>query len=346
MYWVSQGSIALCGYTPAELTCSDPNWGDVIHANDREKVWQLVQEGLDRGESFEIEYRIITHNNATKWVWERGSSVGLYNDEPLIEGFIIDITPRLHVSALIKQQNEQLARLDRLSMLGEITAGIAHEINQPLTAISTYAQSCLRFSSSENPRTDRLQEALVKLSQQAQRAGSVVERIRELSRRRPISVELVNLNQLLEIVQKLASADAHLHGIAIRTRPALAIPDILCDSVQIQLVLLNLVRNAIDSMRSVELRHGDIIILAAEKTVSGEVRIAVSDSGPGVSSEIAADLFRPFTTSRDAGLGMGLSTSRSIATACGGRLDFSNNQSAGATFVLTLQQDPGDSHDN
>lgn len=346
MQFVSQGSIALCGHTPAALVRSDPNWGDVIHADDREKVWESVHEGLKHCGSFEIEYRIITHDNATKWVWERGSSVDLDKHEPLVEGFITDITPRLHADALIKQQHEQLARLDRLSMLGEMTAGIAHEINQPLTAISTYAQSCLRFSNPENPRPDRLQEALVKLSQQAQRAGAVVERIRELSRRRPTSIELVNVNQLLKIVQELASADAHSHGIAIQTRPALAVPDILCDSVQIQQVLLNLVRNASDSMHSGELRHGDVIILAAEKTESGEVRIAVSDSGLGVSSEIAADLFRPFTTSKDSGMGMGLSISRSIATACGGQLDFSNNQSAGATFVLTLPPAPRDSNDN
>lgn len=345
MQFVSDGSRALSGYAPGALVGGTPNWGDLIHADDRPQVWQAVQDALRRDRHFEIRYRITTVDKACKWVWERGTAVDSDGRGLLIEGFMTDITPLRRKEMQLKEQQDQLTRLDRLSTLGEMTAGIAHEINQPLTAISTYAQSCLRFMDPDNPKPDRLKEALGKLSEQAHRAGAVVERIREFARQRPSANELIDCNELIETVEELAEADARGRGIVIRTKLARDLRIVLCDPIQIQQVVLNLIRNAIDSMESSGFQGGNEVVLRTEKTDGGGVRIAVVDSGTGISDVVEKDLFRPFSTHKASGLGMGLSVSRSIVTAHGGQLDYYNNSRGGATFFLLLPPAPGESND-
>ncbi len=256
-----------------------------------------------------------------------------------------DLTEHLDAEAKVRDQQDQLARLDRLSTLGEMMTGIAHEINQPLTAISTYAQSGLRFMDPENPKPDRLKEALTKLSSQARRAGAVVERIRELGRQKNSNNhnQLVRIDQLIEQIEDLAVIDAGTHGARIRLDLNESLPSVWCDLVQIQQVILNLIRNAVDSMESCKFRNGDEIVLRTSIDEDGMTTIAVIDCGTGVSEEAATDLFRPFSTHKRSGLGLGLSISRSIMTAHGGQLDYYNNPIAGATFYLTLSQTSGDS---
>lgn len=144
---------------------------------------ESLQAGLEDHGSFEVQYRIVTRDEETKWVWERGIAVGSEKHCQYFVGFITDGSPLLPIETQLKNQQDKMARLGRLGILGEITAGIAHEINQPLAAISIYAQSCLRFMNPDKPNLEMLQEALGKLSGQTQRAGSIVERIRELARR-------------------------------------------------------------------------------------------------------------------------------------------------------------------
>ena len=253
-----------------------------------------------------------------------------------------DLTERLGVEAQVRDQQDQLTRLDRLSTLGEMMAGVAHEINQPLTAISTYAQSGLRFMDSENPKPDRLKEALTKLSDQARRAGAVVERIRELARQDVSNNEFVNVNHLVKQIEELAAIDARPRGARIRLDLDESLPEVWCDPIQIQQVILNLVRNSVDAMETCEFRHGDEIVLRTSAVEDEAVMISVVDSGTGVSESAATDLFRPFSTHKRSGMGLGLSISRSIVTAHGGQLDYHNNPVAGATFHLTLPKTSGD----
>jgi two-component system sensor kinase FixL len=242
----------------------------------------------------------------------------------------------------MQEQQTQISRLDRLSVLGEMMSGVAHEINQPLAAISTYAQAGLRFLDPQNPKPDRLKEVLAKLSEQSHRAGGIVERIRELARQQVSTSELVNANDLLRVVEELAVADARARGARIRLELQEGIPPISCDSIQIQQVVLNLIRNAVDAVDSSEYQHGNEIVLQTSITDDDAIRVAVTDCGTGVSSEASESLFQPFSTGKHAGLGLGLSISRSIVTAHGGQLDYYNNPQAGATFFLTLPPASGD----
>jgi two-component system sensor kinase FixL len=259
-----------------------------------------------------------------------------------VVGNVEDLTERLGIEAQIRDQHEQLTRLDRLSILGEMMAGVAHEINQPLTAISTYAQSGLRFMDPKNPKPDRLKEALTKLSDQARRAGAVVERIRELARQDVGNDELVNVNHLIKQIEELATIDSRPRGARIRLELDESLPKVWCDPIQIQQVILNLVRNSVDAMETCEFRHGDEIVLYTSAVEDEAIMISVVDCGTGVSEAAATDLFRSFSTHKRSGMGLGLSISRSIVTAHGGQLDYHNNPVAGATFHLTLPKTSGD----
>lgn len=253
-----------------------------------------------------------------------------------------DQTERLGIETRLREQQDQLTRMDRLSTLGEMMAGIAHEINQPLTAISTYAQSGLRFMDSRNPKPDRLREALTKLSDQARRAGAVIDRIRDLARKDVTKNEFVSINRLIKKVEDLAIVDSRARGVKIRLEMDENLPQVWCDLIQIQQVILNLIRNSVDSMEACDYCNGNEVILHTTMTEDEAVMISVIDCGTGVSEEAAADIFQPFSTHKRSGLGLGLSISRSIVTAHGGQLDYHNNPSAGATFFLTLPQSPGD----
>ena len=255
---------------------------------------------------------------------------------------IEDQTERLGIETQLREQQDQLMRLDRLSMLGEMMAGVAHEINQPLTAISTYAQSGLRFMDPRNPKPDRLREALTKLSEQARRAGAVVDRIRDLARQDVTKNELLSINHLIKKVEDLAIVDSRARGVKIRLDLGENLPPVWCDLIQIQQVILNLIRNSVDSMEASDFCNCNEVILRTSTAEDGSVMISVIDCGAGVSEEAAADIFQPFSTHKRSGLGLGLSISRSIVTAHGGQLDYHNNPSAGATFFLTLPQSPGD----
>ena len=226
-------------------------------------------------------------------------------------------------------------------MLGEMTAGIAHELNQPLTAISTYAQACVRLMASENPNYARLKEALEKLSEQTFRAGDVVERVREFARIRPSHDESVNCNTVVENVKAAGQRDHRLRGVIIHTRLAHDLPEVRCDSAQIEQLVRNLLQNAAESMRKADFSNGNIVEITTEVTGSGDARISVIDTGIGVSDAIAPDLFRPFLSDKAHGDGMSLSIGRSIVTACGGHIDYVNNPTGGATFSLTLPKARG-----
>lgn len=253
---------------------------------------------------------------------------------------IRDLTSQRMAEQEVREQRDLLAHVDRLNTLGEMATGIAHEINQPLTAISMYAQTGIRLLKNDQINRQRLNEALDKLSHQAHRAGAVIERMQEMTKQRDSHQELTNCKALITEVHRLAEVEAHLRNFVIFLRLDRKLPVIKCDPIQIQQVILNLLRNGMESMQTNRCPLGSKIILQARNTDSS-VKISIIDNGLGISRQLAKQLYQPFNSTKESGMGLGLSISSSIIAAHGGKLEFENNKSHGATFYFTLLQANG-----
>ncbi|MEZ5560934.1 MAG: PAS domain S-box protein [Pseudomonadales bacterium] len=253
-------------------------------------------------------------------------------------GIIRDLREQRANREALAEQRERLAHGDRLSTMGEMTASIAHEINQPLTAISMYAQSGIRLIERGDADPVRLREALQKLIDQSLRAGAIIERIQRFARAQENQRELGDVNALLTDLLKLAETDARLHAMDLTLELQPDLPAVYCDPVQIQQVALNLIRNAIDAMNEIQCIHGREIRIRTRLLGDGRVEVSVSDQGPGVADDQQDLLFTPFHTTKKDGMGMGLSICRTIIAEHGGVLSFRNNDATGATFFFTLPQ--------
>lgn len=259
-----------------------------------------------------------------------------YHPHRKFVGLIRDMSIQREAERTEREHVEQLAHVDRLNMLGEMAAGIAHEINQPLTALSLFSQAGKRLL--DAAKFDRLPEIFDKLSQHARRAGDIIESMQTMARRGASSREIRECNELFGEVVKLAEAEARFRDINIKLNFAAGLPLINVDAVQIQQVALNLLRNGMEAMRSIDCAAGNTIVLKTDLREDGDIEIAVIDSGCGVSDDVAEKIFTPFSSTKDTGMGMGLSLSRTIVTAHGGQLAYKNNDKRGATFFFTLPQ--------
>lgn len=308
----------------------------LVHPADRAR-WQQAREELDAGaRSMDIEYR-INHPDGTLRYVHHIAQVTLNDDGQVLRevGTIHDITDRRRAEDEARQMQERIAHFGRISTMGEMAAGIAHEVNQPLTAIATYAQACQRLISTGNFTNEEIAEALAHIGAQALRAGEVIRRLRTFVKNREVRRELMEANRLLEDVLTLAQTDARHNSVQISIETASESPLVQADAVQIQQVILNLIRNSIDAMQSVPESRRQIL-LRTRVDAEGDVEFMVADRGPGVDPAAASDLFNPFFTTKPGGMGLGLSISRSIVRAHGGKLWCSPNPGGGARFFFTL----------
>ena len=253
-------------------------------------------------------------------------------------GIIRDLSEQKAAQKALDEQRERLSQVARLSTMGEMTASIAHEINQPLTAISMYAQACIRLLQSGRADEAKLENALDKLNAQALRAGAVIERIQRFVRHEDGERQMVDLNSLVLDLSPLAIGDARLHGINLVFEFADKLPAVLADPVQLQQVALNLIRNAIDAMQEIGCENGHEILLRTRSIGDGPERleVAVVDCGAGVAEENEELVFSAFHSTKPDGMGMGLSICRSIIEDHGGSLDFRRNDGPGMTFFFQL----------
>ena len=240
---------------------------------------------------------------------------------------------RLHAEAQLNR--ERLAHAGRLQILGEMAAGIAHEINQPLAAISNYAQAAGRLLQSGESETGEQLEILEKIAVQAQRAGEVIRRMRALAAEGETSRQIVDINDVVGEVLELAEIDARAHEYILKADLAPSLPAILADRIQIQQVVLNLVHNAIEAMLDGD-GAGDVILIRSGPDDEGRVEVCVIDQGVGLAKEDEDRVFDPFFSTKQSRLGIGLSICRSIIQAHGGEMGFRRNQGPGMTFFFNL----------
>jgi signal transduction histidine kinase len=219
--------------------------------------------------------------------------------------------------------------------MGEMASSIAHEVNQPLTAIATYAQACRRLMEGGSAQPPRVMEVLQHIAEEALRAGNIIHRLKDMVRVQESHWMESDLNALIRDVEQLASVDARLHDVLLSFQLAPDLPTILADGVQVQQVVLNLIRNGIDAVEEGGGGGGEVVV-RTERVGPKAVGVSVEDNGSGLSPDQEEKLFQPFFTTKSGGMGMGLSISKSIATAHRGRISFSRNPSRGMTFRLTL----------
>ena len=244
---------------------------------------------------------------------------------------------KLAEAALQKAQAE-LAHITRMTTMGELTASIAHEVNQPLTAVLNNANACLDLLPKGAPNLEEVREALTEIIDDADRAGAVILRVRQLAKRTPVERSLLDLRDVVNDVLALARYESVARGVTIRTDLSQDLPSVLGDRVQLQQVLLNLVMNGVDAMNSVPEEKRILLVLGKHDASAGTsaVLLCVQDAGVGLKPEEMDRLFEPFYTTKPHGMGMGLAISRSIIEAHGGRLWAEPNQGPGATFLFSL----------
>ena len=245
-----------------------------------------------------------------------------------------DITEQKMAEEEARHHRDRIAHVSRLSTLGEMAAGIAHEINQPLTAISLFAQAGRRLIEAGN--FEKMNDVCYKLNEHALRASDVVERMQVMARQGESVKEIVDCNELVESAVRLAESEARIRDIQIEFRKGENLPRVSVDQVQIQQVALNLLRNAMEAMLAADCCQEKSVTIHTRVREENEIEVAVTDCGSGVSQDNVDKLFTPFSTTKKSGMGMGLSISQAIVRAHGGRIDFRNNEAGGVTFWFTL----------
>jgi two-component system sensor kinase FixL len=259
-------------------------------------------------------------------------------------GFIRDLTERQNTEARLQELQSELVHISRLTAMGEMASTLAHELNQPLSAISNYlkgSRNLLEDRSDENSTTIR--NALDKAADQAMRAGQIIRRLRDFVSRGETERHAESVSKLVEEASALALVGVKDRGIHVRFEFDPSVDLVLADRVQIQQVVLNLIRNSMDALETSQVRD---LKIAIGPTDEGFVRISVIDTGSGIAPEVAKQLFQPFVTTKREGMGVGLSISRTIVEAHGGQIWVEQNPSGGTTFHFTLPIVGGSDVDN
>jgi two-component system sensor kinase FixL len=265
-------------------------------------------------------------------------------DKRYFTGFIRDLTERQRTEARLQELQTELVHISRLTAMGEMASALAHEINQPLSAIANYLKGAKRLMDGRTDDDSKMVcGAMDKAAEQSLRAGQIIRRLREFVARGENERRVESVSKLIEEANALALVGAKEHGVRVRLQIDRAHDLILADKVQVQQVLLNLLRNAIEAVTPCERRE---LLISTRPTDDAMVEVSVADTGPGIDATIASQLFQPFITTKPQGMGVGLSISRTIIEAHGGRLWTEPNPGGGAIFTFTLraatQEDVGD----
>jgi C4-dicarboxylate-specific signal transduction histidine kinase len=251
-----------------------------------------------------------------------------------VTGALIDVTERRAAERLAAEQRRELAHLGRVAILGELSAALAHEINQPLAAILANARAAQVLLEADGAGSDELREILADIAADDLRAGAVIHSVRGLVKKGESDPQTLSINEVVGEVLELARADLQHRGIIVSTRLYSTAPRVVGDRVQLQQVLLNLIVNAADAMS--ETPPGDRLLVVATSMHDGAARVEVRDRGSGIAQDALARVFEPFVTTKPGGLGLGLAICRSIVTAHGGRMWARNNPEGGATLAVSL----------
>jgi len=310
---------------------------DLVRPEDREHLKRTIRtcmEDKDCGD-YSAEYRVVWPEGSMRWIAERGQVYRDETGEPIrLAGVSMDITARKQAEEQAREHQTELAHVTRVSTMGEMAMGLAHELNQPLTAMVNYTQWAMRRVREAGASSPELIEAMDGAVSQALRATEIVRRLAKFVQKHSPQQTPFAINDAVNDALGLSAAEARDHRAVIRAELAPGNPTVLADNIQIQQVILNLVRNGLQVM--VEKETSERVLTIRTSVAEHEVVVAVTDRGPGLGPDALRKVFEPFFTTKPHGMGLGLSISRSIVDAHGGRLWAENNPAGGATFHLTL----------
>jgi C4-dicarboxylate-specific signal transduction histidine kinase len=260
-----------------------------------------------------------------------------------------DLTDHALASEALRQAQADLAHASRMTTMGELTASLAHEVNQPITAAVNGASTCVRWLTREDPNLEEAREAASGAIRNAKRAADIINRIRSIAKKGESKRQLVDVNELLREMITLLGNEASRNSISIRTDLDPDLPKVLADSVQVQQVIMNLILNSVDAMKGVDRKRE--LVIRSQRADNHQLMISISDTGVGLPPEQKDKIFDAFFTTKAHGMGMGLRISRSIVESHGGRLWAAENSPHGASFSFTLAlpaeaSDRSDAHTN
>jgi PAS domain S-box-containing protein len=333
---LSDEACRIFGVQPLDLPQWQERWVSLIHPDDREKTAAASEIALRGGPRYDVEYRVLRPDGMVRVVHSQGDITRDESGSPVRQfGVMQDITELRHAEEELRASRTELAHVSRLTTLGELTTSIAHEVSQPLGAMVASAGACTRWLAADPPAMAEARSALDNIVADGKRAREVIARIRALTKRQAPRMDLLDLN--LEILEVLALTEHELRSqdIVVRSQLDRTLPGVVGDRVQLQQVLLNLILNATEAMSGVHDRPRELTVVSRTDG-SNAVVVEVRDSGIGLDPDHAERVFEAFYTTKTEGIGIGLSISRSIVEAHGGRLWAAPNQPHGAVFRFSL----------
>jgi PAS domain S-box-containing protein len=305
------------------------------HPDDRAFVAKTIDGASRDGKDIDYEHRLLMPDGSVKYVHVIAHGIGNKAGQVEFIGAVMDITATKQAEEKLHTAQAELAHVTRLTTLGELTASIAHEVNQPLAAVVANAEACLRWLDRKTPDLAAARRSAEWVIDDGNRASEVVRRVRALANKSDLEKVPLDLNDVVRDVMVLVQRELASQGVSLRTELAPLLPMILGDRVQLQQVIINLVMNGIEAMQPVTDRPHELVIRSGQDEAQ-QVVLSVTDCGVGIPADNASQLFNAFFTTKSSGLGMGLSICRSIVEAHEGRLSVFENEGPGATFQLVL----------
>jgi len=338
LYW-SDECYRIWGFDPLQGLPSRQSTLERIHPEDRDRVWAAFQGGVHQKRDFIAEFRLLLPDGTIKWV--EGTRYHVFSPRGTPAEVItttVDVTERRRAQderEKLRQLELDLAHMNRVSMMGELAASLSHEILHPIATARNNAWAGMRFLEMSPPNLDKAKVALSCILRDADRAKDIVGRMRDQIKKAPPRKERFDLNEAIDEVIVMVRSTIAKNRIVVRTHLMNGLVPIWGDRVQLQQVLVNLILNAVEAMSSVE-DMGRELAISTEQNQTGEILVAVSDSGSGIDPGNLERVFEPFYTTKTSGVGMGLSICHTIINSHGGRLWVGANEPRGAVFKFTL----------
>ena len=306
-----------------------------VHPEDLALVKQTIERASKEGQDFDHVYRLVMPDSSVKYVHVVAHAfLSVESCSVEFVGAVMDVTASKQAEESLRQAQADLARVNRVTTMGELTASLAHEVNQPIAAAVTNANTCLRWLTREQPDVEEARAAAMRIVNDGTRAAEIIKRIRLLFKKGTLERELVDVNEVIREMTVLLRGEAMRYSILVRTELEADTPRVMADRVQLQQVLMNLMLNGIDAMKDA---HGTReLAMKSGRTETGQVLVSVIDTGVGLPAQQSDKVFEAFFTTKPHGTGMGLSISRTIVESHGGRLWAASNAPRGASFCFTL----------